>query len=329
MISMALPTRPLGQTGLRLPVIWVGTATFGGIGSDPALHGLGVDPDRAPAILEAACGAGITVVDTADSYTGGISERAVGAWLAGQRHPGVVIATKTGVRTPYPTRDLSPGHLESAVRGSLQRLGVDRIDLLMSHRPDPATPPRVVLEKFAELIDRGLVGHVGACNVTAAEATELLAVAEQAGLPRIEWVQNRFNLAVQASQQDVLAVCRANNLGYVAHSVLGGGVLGGRRSTDAVPASSRLAVKPEVYDQYRTPEMTTAIAAFGREAENLGVPAATLAQAWVLNVPGVSGLVAGPQRPGHIPASVAAARLTLDPGIHERIGSLFTAPAHT
>jgi aryl-alcohol dehydrogenase-like predicted oxidoreductase len=331
MTSTALPARPLGQTGLRLPVVWVGTATFGGIGSDPALHGLGIDPDRAPDILDAAFDAGITVVDTADSYTGGTSERAVGTWLARdrQRAAGVVIATKTGVRTPYPTRDLSPAHIEESVRGSLQRLGLDRIELLMSHRPDPATPVRAVVEKFAELIDRGLVGHVGACNVTAAEVTELLAVAEQAGLPRIEWVQNRFNLAVQASQHDVLQVCRDSNLGYVAHSVLAGGVLGGRRSTDAVPSGSRLAVKPEVYDQYRTPEMSAAISAFGREAEDLGVPVAALAQAWVLNVPGVSGLVAGPQRPGHIAASVAAARLTLDPETHARIGSLFAAPAHS
>jgi aryl-alcohol dehydrogenase-like predicted oxidoreductase len=329
MTSTALPARPLGQTGRRLPVVWVGTATFGGIGSDPALHGHGVDPDRAPAILDAAFGAGITVVDTADSYTGGISERTVGGWLAGRRHPGVVVATKTGVRTPYPTRDLSPGHVEAAVRGSLQRLGVDRIDLLMSHRPDPATPPRMVMEKFAELIGRGVVGHVGACNVTAAEVTELLAAAAQAGVPRIEWVQNRFNVAMQASQQDVLTVCRDHGLGFVAHSVLAGGVLGGRPAADAVPAGSRLAVKPEVYDQYRTPEMTAAIEAFTDEAAQLGVPVPVLAQAWVLNTPGVSGLVAGPQRPDQVAASAAAAQLRLDPETHTRIGSLFASPARS
>lgn len=323
-----LPTRPLGKTGLRLPVVWVGTATFGGLGSDPALHGLGVDPGQAPAILDAAFDAGMTVIDTADSYTGGTSERTIGAWLAGGTRSAqdVVVATKTGIRLPYPTRDLSPRHIEEAVRGSLQRLGVDRIDLLMSHRPDPATPVRVVVEKFAELIDRGVVGHVGACNVTAGEVEELLAAAAEAGLPRIEWVQNRFNVVMHAGQARVLQVCRANGLGYVAHSVLAGGVLGGRRVTDPVPAGSRLAVKPEVYDRYRTPEVSAAIEAFAREAAGVGLPVAVLAQAWVLNVPGVSAIVAGPQRPGHIPASVAAARLALDPELHERIGALFAEP---
>ena len=325
MSGAALPARPLGETGLSVPVVWVGTATFGGIGSDPALHGLGVDPIRAPAILDAALDAGITVVDTADSYTGGTSERTIGTWLAGgaRRTQDVVVATKTGVRLPYPTRDLSPRHIEEAVRGSLERLGVDRIDLLMSHRPDPATPVRVVVEKFAELKERGLVGHVGACNVTAEEVRELLAAAAAANVPRIEWVQNRFNVAVHAEQTRVLQVCRENGLGYVAHSVLAGGVLGGRRAADPVPAGSRLAVKPEVYDRYRTPEASTAIAAFSKEAERLGVPVAVLAQAWVLNVPGVTGIVAGPQHPGHVPASVAAAQLALDPEVHERIGSLF------
>jgi 1-deoxyxylulose-5-phosphate synthase len=324
----ALPTRPLGETGLRVPVVWVGTATFGGLGSDPALAGLGVDPVQAPAILDAAFDAGMTVVDTADSYTSGTSERTVGAWLAGGTRSArdVVVATKTGIRLPYPTRDLSPRHIEESVRGSLRRLRVDRIDLLMSHRPDPATPVRVVVEKFAELIDRGVVGHVGACNVTAAEIEALLAAAAGTGVPRIEWVQNRFNVAVHAGEAPVLRVCRANGLGYVAHSVLAGGVLGGRPVTDPVPTGSRLAVKPEVYDRYRTPEVSAAIAAFAREAEGLGVPVAALAQAWVMNVPGVSAIVAGPQRPGHIPASVAAARLALDPEQHERIGSLFAEP---
>ena len=320
-----LPARPLGETGLQLPVVWVGTATFGGMGSDPALHGLGVDPIRAPAILDAAFDAGMTVVDTADSYTSGTSERTIGAWLAGRSGHArdVVIATKTGVTLPYPTRDLSPRHVEESVRGSLRRLGVERIDLLMSHRPDPATPVQVVVEKFAELVDRGVVGHVGACNVTADEVEELLAAAAKAGVPRVEWVQNRFNVAAHAGQARVLQVCRANGLGYVAHTVLAGGVLGGRRVTDAAPAGSRLAVKPEVYDRYRTPEVSAAIDAFASEAAGLGVPVPVLAQAWVLNVPGVSAIVAGPQRPAHVPAGVAAARLALDPETHERIGSLF------
>ena len=320
-----LPARPLGETGLQLPVVWVGTATFGGMGSDPALHGLGVDPTRAPAILDAAFDAGMTVVDTADSYTSGTSERTIGGWLASRSgHPrDVVIATKTGVTLPYPTRDLSPRHVEESVRGSLRRLGVERIDLLMSHRPDPATPVRVVVEKFAELVDRGLVGHVGACNVTANEVEELLAAAAKAGVPRVEWVQNRFNVAAHAGQARVLQVCRANGLGYVAHTVLAGGVLGGRPITDAAPAGSRLAVKPEVYDRYRTPEVRAAIDAFASEAAGLGVPVPVLAQAWVLNVPGVSAIVAGPQRPAHVPAGAAATRLALDPETHERIGSLF------
>jgi aryl-alcohol dehydrogenase-like predicted oxidoreductase len=95
-----------------------------------------------------------------------------------------------------------------------------------------------------------------------------------------------------------------------------------------VPAESRLAVKPEVYDQYRTSGVSAAIAAFTAEAEQLGVPVAVLAQAWVLNVPGVSAIVVGPQRPAQVPASVAAAELTIAPGLHRRLGALFGGVTH-
>jgi aryl-alcohol dehydrogenase-like predicted oxidoreductase len=223
---------------------------------------------------------------------------------------------------PYPTRDLSPSHVEQAVQASLDRLGVGRIDLLMSHRPDPATPVRTVVATFGELVERGLVGHVGACNVTAAEVCQLLTAAREAGVPRIEWVQNKFNVVVHAAEREVLDVCRANGIGYVAHSVLAGGVLA-RAPRTAVAARSRLAVKPEVYDRYRTPEVTAAIEAFAVEADRLAVPVAVLAQAWVLKVPGVSAIVAGPQRPGQVPASAEAAALVLDDEQHARLGELF------
>jgi aryl-alcohol dehydrogenase-like predicted oxidoreductase len=323
--SSPLPARPLGRTGLALPVIWAGTATIGGIGSDPALRGLGLDPAAAPALLDAAEAAGVRVIDTADSYTGGTSERTVGAWL--QHDPAraaeMIVATKTGVRTPYPTRDLRPEHVERAAEESRRRLGVSRLKLFMSHRPDPEVPATTVMATFASLIERGVVEHVGACNVTAAQIADLLAAAEKLGGPRIEWVQNRFNVVVAAAEADVLALCRQEGLGYVAHSVLAGGVLGGRRAEDPVPAGSRLAVKPEVYDRYRTPAASRAIARFGASAGELGVPVAALAQAWVLAVPGVSGLVAGPQRPEHVAASVTAAEMVLAPRQQAELGELF------
>ena len=303
-------------------MVWVGTATVGGIGSDPMLSGMGMDPASAPEMFDAAVRAGCRVLDTADSYAGGTSERTVGRWLGGRRD--VLVATKTGVRPPYPTRDLSPAHVRRSVRSSLDRLGLDRIDLLMSHRPDPVTPPTTVVRTFGELVAEGLVGHVGACNVTADEVRELLAAADVEGVPRIEWVQNRLNVVVHRGEQEVLDVCRAHDVGYIAHSVLAGGVLAGRGRREPRPGS-RLAVKPEVYDRYRSPEVSAAVRAFEVDAARLGVPVQVLAQAWVLGVPGVSGLVAGPQQREHVPASVDACALRLDPDEHARIGRHFAA----
>ncbi|MGH3626837.1 MAG: aldo/keto reductase [Sciscionella sp.] len=324
MSTASLPTRPLGRAGLDLPVVWVGTATVGGIGSDPALHGLGLDPAQTAPLLDAARAAGVQVVDTADSYTGGTSERTIGGWLGGDpARADMLVATKVGVREPYPTRDLSPAHVERAVTGSLRRLGRDRIDLFMSHRPDPAISARTVMATFAGLVERGLVAHLGCCNVTAVELEQLLAAADELDVPRVEWVQNRFNVVVHAEQAEVLALCRDAGLGFVAHSGLAGGVLGGRRVDAPAAAGSRLAVKPEVYDRYRAPEAITAIARFGAAAAESGVPVAVLAQAWVLATPGVSGLVAGPQRPEQVAGSVLAAGLPLDAGRHAQLAALF------
>jgi aryl-alcohol dehydrogenase-like predicted oxidoreductase len=323
--------RQLGQTGIEISRIALGCGTFGGVGSPAALIGRGLDEAAAFAALDEAMALGITLFDTAFSYAGGASDRMIGRWLTRQDREArgrIRIATKVGmvVSAQGMKMDLSPRTIAEHLDRSLERLGLEHVDLCLSHGPDAETPIEATLEGFAAVVESGKVSHVGACNVTPNQLLDALAASERLGLPRYEWVQNAYNLMSRTDEPELLAVCRDYRLGLTPYSPMAGGVLTGKYGRDQpVPADSRLGLRPE--GALPSPATFESIDRLKQRAAAHGVDAGALALAWVMSHPLVTAPIAGPSRSGeHLRLLREALTVQLDEQGRSQIGSWFAGP---
>jgi aryl-alcohol dehydrogenase-like predicted oxidoreductase len=317
--------RQLGRTGVEVSRIALGCGNFGGVGSAPAFFGMGESEDEALTIMNAAWELGVTLFDTADAYGGGRSERAVGRWMA-ERGERPVVATKVfnSVDGDPNDRGLARTRILRQIEGSLERLGLERVDLYLIHAWDPDTPLEETLGAFDELVRAGKVGAVGASNVDAAQLAEALAVSEDRGLVRFEWVQNSYNLLERGDEDELLPLCAEHGLGYTPFGPLAGGWLTGKyRRGEGYPPGSRMTLRPDPYAAFENERTFDALEAFEAAARARGVDMATLALAWVLSYPLVSAVVVGPRRPEHLEPARAALDLALSPDERDELGALF------
>jgi aryl-alcohol dehydrogenase-like predicted oxidoreductase len=321
--------RHLGTTGIEISRVALGCGNFGGIGSAPAFFGRGESEEEAFALMDAAWELGITLFDTADAYGGGRSERAIGRWLA-QRGPDVrervVLSTKVfhSVEGDPADHGLAPERIRRQIEGSLRRLGVERVDLYLTHEPDPETPNGETLAALDGLVREGKVGAIGASNVTTAELDEALRASEERGLASFEWVQNSYSLLERGDEEELLPLCERHGLGYTPFSPLAGGWLTGKyRPGEAYPEGSRMTLRPEPYREIEHEGTFAALAALDEAARPRGVNMATLALAWLLGDDRVTSVVVGPRRPEHLEPALAALQLDLTPEKRDEIGALF------
>jgi len=311
----------------RRPVsrIILGCGNFGGIGSAPELFGQGETEEEAFALMDAAWAAGINFFDTAASYGGGRSESWVGRWRRERGAP-VLVSSKVywSVSGDRDDRGLSRERILRELEASLERLGVERLDLYLTHEPDPATPIEETLHALDELVQAGKVRAIGASNLDAEQLEEALETSDRLGLARFGWVQNEFSL-LQQGAGGVLPVCEREGLGFTPFSPLGGGWLTGKyRRGKGYPAGSRMTLRPEPYEELATKETFRALEAFGAAAAERGVAPAALAIAWVLSDPQVTAVVVGPRRPEHLEPALAALELRLTPAERDEVAELFS-----
>jgi aryl-alcohol dehydrogenase-like predicted oxidoreductase len=301
--------------------VWLGCGNFGGIGSAPAFFGRGAGKDEAFELMDAAWAAGIHRFDTADAYGGGRSESFIGAWRELRRPEGLEITTKVfnPVRGDPADRGLDPSRIRRRAEESLERLGVERIDLYLAHEPDPATPISVSIDAFERLVDEGLIARWGLSNFDAGGIEEALTH----GRPAL--VQNSYSLLDRHDEQRVLPLCAEHGIDYVPFGPLAGGWLTGRyRRGEPFPEGSRMTMRPEPYERFVADPVFDALEKLEAESAERGVEAAVLAFAWVLSSPLVAGAVCGPSRPAHLGPVLAALDVSLTPEDRERIGSFFT-----
>jgi aryl-alcohol dehydrogenase-like predicted oxidoreductase len=294
----------LGATGVRVSRVILGCGNFGGIGSSPAFFGKGETREEAFAIMDAAWEAGITTFDTADAYGGGRSETAIGEWIR-SRAPGdeLVITTKTfNPMTEGADKGLAPERVKRQLESSLRRLGVERVDLFLTHDWDPDVPIAETAAALEELKRAGKIGAYGLSNVGAAQLRDALAAGDFA------WVQNSYSLLDRDAERDVLPLCAERGLGFTPFSPLAGGWLTGKYRRDAAPpAGSRMTMRPEPYEHLRTDAVYDAL----DELAARGDPA-TLAIAWLLADPRVTAVVVGPRRPDQLRPALAALETAVD-----------------
>jgi aryl-alcohol dehydrogenase-like predicted oxidoreductase len=212
-------------------------------------------------------------------------------------------------------KGLAPDRIRRELRGSLERLGLERVDVYLLHEPDPDTPLEDTLATLGELVEEGLVGAVGASNVDAAYA--------ERGLGLFSWVQNSYSLLDRESE-DVLELCAREGLRFAAYGPLAGGWLTGKyRRGEPAPSGSRMTLRPEPYRRFDDVKTFDALEAFEEQARGRGVDMAALALAWLLADERVTSVVVGPRRPAHLEPVRRALELRLGPAERDELASLF------
>jgi aryl-alcohol dehydrogenase-like predicted oxidoreductase len=318
--------RGLGGTSLELSRVGLGCGNFGGVGSAPELFGQGESEDEAFAIMDAAWAAGVNFFDTAGSYGGGRSESWIGRWRAERGTP-TILSTKVywSVTGDPADRGLSGERILREVDRSLERLGVERVDMYLTHEPDPDTPIAETLGALDELIRSGKVGAIGASNLSGRQLEEALETSDRLGLARFAWVQNEYNLLSRGAEEDVLPICAREGLGFTPFGPLAGGWLTGKyRRGEPYPPGSRMTLRPEPYTPLETERTFRGLEALCAAAAERGVEPAALAIAWILSHPQVSAVVVGPRRPEHLDPALAALDLQLSEHERDELAKLFT-----
>jgi 1-deoxyxylulose-5-phosphate synthase len=313
----------LGRTGIRVTRLILGCGGFGGVGSAPAFFGMGETREQAFVLMDAAWEAGITTFDTADAYGGGHSERFIGEWLE-TRGPEVreeiVLSTKTfNPMAEGADHGLAPARVRRQLESSLDRLGVERVDMFLTHAWDPDVPVAETAGALDELVAEGKVGAYGLSNVDGIELRECLAAGP------FGWVQNSYSLLDREAEQEVLPLCAERGLGFTPFSPLAGGWLTGKyRRGEQPPAGSRMTMRPEPYEHLvRDERVYDGLELLAAAAAERGTTPAALALAWLLSDPRVTAVVVGPRRPGHLGPALEAARLPLDDAARRALSALW------
>jgi 1-deoxyxylulose-5-phosphate synthase len=312
----------------------LGCGTFGGIGGATGLIGRGLDEAASMATLDEAAALGITMLDTAERYAAGASETMIGRWLADRDRSvtapmrimtKVAPAGAAGRDDPFDAAFIEPTFAES-----LDRLGVDHVDWLLTHAPDALTPIETTLEALEAIRESKRCQHIGGCNLDASQLRVALDAAARLGIAGYELVQNGHSLLQPDADADVRRLCHERGLAFVAFSPLAGGALTGKyRRGEPPPSGTRLDLRPDGIDELMTPLVHDAIDALAASARELGVAPGALALAWLTHRDDVTALITGPSRSApHLSLAAQALDLHLGDGAVAELTEWFRAATH-
>ncbi len=318
----------LGATGLFVSELCFGTMTFGD--SDQYRFMGAVAQQDADALLAHAFEAGINFLDTADTYSGGESERVTGQALKnlGTKREEVVIATKVfGNMGPGPNQQgSSRAHIMTAAKASLQRLQTDYIDLYQLHGFDPATPMEESLEALTDLVRQGLVRYIGVSNWAAWQIAKAVGISERRGLARFASLQAYYTLAGRDVEREIVPMLESEGIGLLVWSPLAGGFLSGKYSREQQgEENSRrntFAFPPvEMERGYAIIDTLKEMAA----AKNASV--AQLAVAWLLHQPTVSSVILGTKKISQLEDNLGAVDVAFTEDELKRLDEVSRLPA--
>jgi aryl-alcohol dehydrogenase-like predicted oxidoreductase len=298
--------RTLGQSGLKIAPLAIGTFNFGEPTGEAEAH----------QIIERALDAGINLLDTANFYNGGETERIIGRWLAatGRRHE-IVLATKVFFPVgPGPNdRGASRGHILCACDDSLRRFQTDYIDLYQVHRPDPHTPMEETLDALNDLVRQGKVRYIGCSTHPAWQVARAIAISERRGYARFISEQPPYNLLDRRIENELVPCCQAHGLGIIPWAPIGQGVLAGRYTEPGVfPADSRAATRGGIYAERVTPRGVTIAQEFVALAQRHGLTPGRLALLWVKEQPGITAPIFGPRTLAQLEDALPVLDMQLD-----------------
>jgi aryl-alcohol dehydrogenase-like predicted oxidoreductase len=310
--------RFLGTTGLKVSQLCFGTMSFGG----------DADEKTSSEMFSLCREGGINLFDCANVYNGGRAEEILGRLISGCRDE-VVITSKVY----FPTGgDVNAGgasrhHIMNAVEASLKRLDTDHIDIYFIHRYDDTIPLEETLRALDDLIRQGKIRYAGASNFTAWQTEKALGISAREGLYPFHCIQPMYNLVKRMAEVEILPMARANKLGVIPYSPLGGGLLTGKYSPGKKTESGRLVDNKMYSVRYGEEWMAETAGRFAAFAQERGFQAAALAVAWVAGHPDVTAPIIGARNTGQLAGSLVSLEIPMTGELRAEIDRLSPQPA--
>ena len=300
----------LGSTGIQVSRIGLGCMSYG----SPDWRPWVLDGEQAAPFFRAAVEAGINFFDTADIYSLGASEEVTGKLLREYaKLDEVVVATKVffPMSDGSNMRGLSRKHIQQACEASLERLGIDTIDLYQIHRLDAHTPIEETLEALDLLVRQGKVRAIGASSMYAWELMRALSISDQRGLARFATMQGHYNLVYREEEREMIPLCEFEGLGVIPWSPLARGMLAGTRSQLGDKSTTRS--ETDGLDQilYDQPSDWDVVEAVKTVAKQRDLKPAQIALAWLLSRPAVTAPIVGATQLGQLEDAIAAVGIEL------------------
>jgi aryl-alcohol dehydrogenase (NADP+) len=302
----------LGNTGLRVSRICLGTMTYG----SSSWRDWVLNEDDSRPFFKHALEAGVNFFDTADVYSLGASEEVTGRALKDfARRDDVVIATK--VFSPMGggpnQRGLSRKHIFESIDNSLRRLGTDYIDLYQIHRWDSHTPIEETLEALNDLVRAGKVRYIGGSSMYAWQFAKALYTSDAHGWARFVSMQDHYNLVYREEEREMIPLCLDQGVGVIPWSPLARGFLAGNRTPEKTGETARAKSDDFAHMMYYSEADFAVLAAVERLAGERGVKPAQIALAWMLHKPGITAPIVGASKMYQLDEAIAAADFTLSP----------------
>jgi len=286
--------RRLGKSGFMVPVLSLGTGTFGG--SNEFFKAWGsTDVAEATRLVDICLDAGLNMFDSADVYSSGAAEKILGQAIKGRRDK-VIVSTKTTFRSSEGANEVGSSrfHLTRAVEGSLQRLETDYIDIFQLHGFDATTPVEETLSTLDTLVRAGKIGYVGVSNFSGWHLMKSLAVAERYNLPRYVANQTYYSLVGRDYEWELMPLGLDQGIGAIVWSPLGWGRLTGKiRRGQPLPEGSRLHKTADSGPQVPEEYLYTVVDALDQVAQETGKTVPQIALNWLLQRPTVANVIVG------------------------------------
>ena len=328
MTHTSIRQRPLGRSDLTVSSIGLGCVTFG----------REIDEETSRRILDYALAKGINFFDTAESYGAGniresrrqrfnvhdvrevteemhSSEKILGRWIHSRGcRDQIVVCTKVSSGN-------DPENVRRQLLRSLERLGVDCVDVYELHKPDDEVPITETLEALNEEVSSGQVRAIGCSNFSARQLRDAISASTANGWRRFEVVQPPYSLIARDIERELLPLCQTEQIAVTTYSPLAAGFLSGKYTPDRskLPADSRFHVAPGHANIYFNDDNFRAVERLRKNADELGLPMVRLAMAWVMSNPDVTSVLVGARSTQHVDNALLAAEMGLDPALRARI----------
>ncbi len=299
--------RQLGNSELQVSSIGLGSVTFG----------REIDAETSFSVIDYAMDRDINLIDTAEVYSAGGSEKVLGQWLSrSSNRQKVVLGTKI-------VPPLGRERILQVAEESLRRLQTDVIDLYQLHAFDASTPLEETMDALNTLVQQGKVRYLGCSNFDAWQICKALWIADVNGWAPMVSVQPNYNVAIRDIETELLPFCADQNIGVTSYSPLGAGFLTGKYTkTWTAPKGTRFDVMPDHWDIYENDVSMRRMEGLREVASETGISMVQLALAWAIGQPGITSVLIGCRTTSHIDQAFQAEEMGLTQEIRDRINAL-------